>query len=80
VLHIACLIGVVDVVVIMITLFVSQREQTRPNNEARKYGLGVLEVGKEAGVPVLDTWSTLDGAHEDKRGAFLVDGLHLNTR
>jgi hypothetical protein len=39
-----------------------------------------VALGQELGLPVVDTWTLMDGHDPDKFREFLTDGLHFNHR
>lgn len=49
----------------------------RSNVKALLYVNAVKEVGNELNIPVLDSWTLLEG-NTDNRALYLHDGLHLN--
>ncbi len=51
----------------------------RINSNTLLYVNACKDVGKEFHVPVVDNWTTLGGASE-QRGGFLRDGLHLSSQ
>lgn len=56
--------------------------EDRTSENTRLYAEAVKEVGKEAGVPVVDAWSAITKAaakENDGLDKFLADGLHLTA-
>lgn len=53
----------------------------RDAERTRLFAEAVKEVGREAGVPVVDTWTGIMQAAEREGGLerYLVDGLHLSA-
>ena len=50
----------------------------RSNENSKLYGAKVIEIGKEMGCPVVDTYTLLGGDKgEDYYGKYTTDGLHL---
>lgn len=58
------------------------RVPDRDAERTRQFAEAVKQVGKEAGVPVVDCWTPIDEAakrDEGGLGKYLSDGLHLNA-
>lgn len=56
------------------------RVPDRDAERTRLFAVAVIEVAKEAGVPVVDCWTRInEAAQRDGLGKYLADGLHLTA-